>query len=235
MTPALQDRLDRLQRIYDLYDRETASCRWACRAGCDLCCTANVTLTGLEALRICHGLGNRLPQILARLENGRDPRRFRPATTINAIAAMTLAGEDPPEEAADAEAGACPLLADRRCSIYPLRPFACRCMVSTQPCGENGYASIDDFFLTVNTVFQQVIEDLDAAGCTGNLSDLLPLTGRPDTLSAGEQGRWDCRTLSLASNRPMPALMVPPEHRARLAPILDALQRIRAGGPSTAR
>jgi hypothetical protein len=234
VTLALEHRLDALQRIYAIHDQVLASYDLACRQGCDPCCTANVTLTGLEALRIVEGLGARCEPLIAPMLASRDPRRFRPAFTINAIAAMALAGEDSPEEGADPEAGSCPLLADRRCAIYPLRPFACRCMVSTRPCTKGGYATIDDFLVTVNTVFQQVIEHLDAGGCTGNLSDVLPLLSQPDILADCQRGRWGCRASALAANQPMPALMVPPEHRARLAPILDALQRIRLGQtPST--
>jgi hypothetical protein len=162
---------------------------------------------------------------LAPLASAADPRRFRPRVGINTVAALVLGDEDPPEEGADPASGPCPLLQARCCPIYPLRPFACRCMVSTRPCEAVGYATIDDFLVTVNTVFQQTIEDLDAGGATGNLSDLLPLLGRPDVKEIYARGRLDPAALNLAPNRRMPALMVPPEHRARMAPIIERLRK----------
>jgi Fe-S-cluster containining protein len=225
LNAALRNRLEALAQIYEIYDRALASFDLACRQGCDHCCTANVTLTSLEARRIIEGLGDRADEILAQLQARPDSRRFRPVVTINAIAAMTLAGEEPPEESAQAGAGACPLLVEGRCPIYSLRPFACRCMVSTRPCEAAGYATVDDFLVTVNTVFQQVIEQLDADGCTGNLRDVLCGLGR-----SGGGVALDCERLGLAANRPMPALMVPPEHRGRIAALLDQLRCVSLGG-----
>ena len=47
----------------------------------------------------------------------------------------------------------------------------------SQNCGETGSADIDDFTASVNTVFLQVIEHLDAEGCSGNLIDVLQIHG----------------------------------------------------------
>lgn len=227
MTSLFEHRLDALQRIYEVYDQALAAYDLACRAGCDACCTANVTLTTLEALKVVAGLGEDVEKIRALLTSAPDPRRFRPRVGINTVAALALGGEDPPQEGADPEAGPCPLLRDSRCPIYPVRPFACRCMVSSQPCDAAGYATIDDFLVSVNTVFQQTIEDLDAAGATGNLSDLLPMLRRCDIKEAYGRGQLDPAALGLAPNRRMPALMVPPEHRGRMAPIIERLRQIK--------
>jgi hypothetical protein len=221
----LEHRLDALQRIYDIYHQVLAGCDLACQRGCDACCTANVTLTTLEALGVAGGLGDAAEKVLAPLTAKPDPRRFRPQTSINTLAAMVLDGQDPPEEGADPEAGPCPLLRDRCCPIYPLRPFACRCMVSARPCDAAGYATIDDFLVSVNTVFQQTIEDLDAAGATGNLSDLLPLLSRHEFEETYGRGELDPAALKPAPNRRMPALMVPPEHRGRMAAIIERLRK----------
>jgi hypothetical protein len=220
-----EHRLDMLRRIYAVYDQVLAPYALACHRGCDACCTANVTLTTLEAWGIVVGLGDDAEQVLARLGSPPDPRRFRPRVGINTVAALVLNGEDPPEEGADPEAGACPLLRDHCCPIYPLRPFACRCMISTRPCDTVGYASIDDFLVTVNTVFQQTIEDLDVGGATGNLSDLLPLFFSPGFKETYAGGGLPPSPLDLAPNRRMPALMVPPEHRARMGPVIERLQK----------
>jgi hypothetical protein len=80
-----------------------------------------------------------------------------------------------------------------------------------------------DFVLTVNTVFLQTIEHLDAAGCTGNLADVLRCLLPDDNRQAFRDGRLSCSATGLIGNHPLTVLMVPPEHRNRLQPILSAL------------
>ena len=62
---------------------------------------------------------------------------------------------------------------DSQCPLYLLRPFGCRCLVSRHDCGNKGYAEIEDFVLSVNTIFMQTIEHVDLNGCTGNMIDVI--------------------------------------------------------------
>ena len=65
------------------------------------------------------------------------------------------------------------MLTNNLCSVYPVRPFACRCFFSKEDCAENECATIDDFVLAVNNIFLQVIEHVDQDRFTGNLTDIL--------------------------------------------------------------
>jgi hypothetical protein len=97
-------------------------------------------------------------------------------------------------------------------------------MISRRRCEDTGFADMEGFQVTVSTVFQQVVEHVDADGCTGNLVDvLLALTdeGLPKPVASA-----DCRAGGLLSNRRLSVLMVPPEHRDRIAPLLAKLQSI---------
>ena len=118
----------------------------------------------------------------------------------------------------------CFQLADSLCSIYELRPFGCRCLVSRNNCGEKGYAEIDEFVLSVNTVFLQTIEHVDANGCTGNLVDVLKVLSSAYYLDAYENKTLNCENTGLISNHPLTALMIPPEHRIRMEPILNSFR-----------
>jgi hypothetical protein len=155
-----------------------------------------------------------------------EKRVFRPLLTTNRIAELCRQGREIPEEAFGDPAEICPLLEENACPVYPLRPFGCRCLVSRVPCRESGTAEMPDFVLTVNTVFLQTIEHLDATGCTGNLADVLLCLLSAENRQAYEEGRLSCNATGLIGNHPLTVLMVPPEHRNRLQPILGALAKL---------
>jgi hypothetical protein len=201
---SLEKRLNVLEQIYVLHENVMKKLDLACRVGCDLCCTRNVTVTSREARQITRFLETAdRPDLLEKLEAAKNMKRFQPLTTTNTLAHLCRNGITPPEETCDPAWRPCPLLKDHRCAIYEVRPFACRCMVSKFVCRQGGQAEIDDFLLAIHTVFMQFIEHADASGCTGNLIDMLPLTGQP----LPENG--------FIPNRPLEMILLPPEYQAR--------------------
>jgi hypothetical protein len=224
----IERKLKAIEAVYALYDGFLQTEPTACGRGCTDCCTTQVTLTTLEAYRIWE---NRLEAGAGGLEEGLTavaaaPRR-RPQLTANGIAALCAAGREPPEEDPHAPRGACPLLAEGLCSIYALRPFHCRCFVSRTLCRAAGCADVTEFMVSVNTVFLQTIEHLDADGCSGNLLDLLAVFAAAENRVAYTSGALRCSGNGLIANAPMEVLMVPPEHRPRMEPILERLRTIR--------
>jgi Fe-S-cluster containining protein len=213
-------RLKALDQLYALYDQFTGGRDIACRKFCADCCTCNVTLTSLEAARIMAGLddGEKF-NLLEKLGKTLANPRFTPKITLNRLADICMQGGDPPDEKIDPAWGACPLLMDKACTIYAVRPFGCRCMTSFQKCSKTGAADMDDFTLTVNHVFLQIIENLDKNGYFGNLSDMLA-----QTLAKKADGSLPPR---LIRNSPLNALLIPPEHGEKIQPILSAFRAIR--------
>jgi Fe-S-cluster containining protein len=224
----IQRKLKALDGIYAVYDDFLRSQEIACRMHCRHCCTTRVSLTTLEAYKIRETL---LPgardQLDRRLAAGRGLARFRPRLTTNALAELCAQDADIPPEDEDGGEGECPLLAEDLCSIYALRPFNCRCFVSRTPCSRAGGAEVDEFMIGVNTVFLQTIEHLDDNGCSGNLLDVLAVLGDEGQRTAYAEDRLHCTGCGLAANRPLTVLMVPPEHRARMAPVLKNLRGVR--------
>jgi Fe-S-cluster containining protein len=215
-------KLKLLDRIYEICDEFSASLRVACRRYCAHCCTGNVTMTSLEAYNIVEYLINtQQTQRLDVLKEQLLKPRFQPKITTNALALCYLEGREPPEEESDPAWGICPFLTDNECPIYPARPLGCRCFVSRLNCREIGAADIEEFVLTVNTVFLQYIEHLDTDGLFGNFSDILMFMAeehnRKHDLSAPQA--------ELIANMPIRVLMIPPEHRQRIQPILHSLSR----------
>ena len=213
------NQIQTLKTIYHLYDRQMEKITAACRKHCSACCTTNVTMTRLEGLLICASVSREI--IAAALpdpSNGLLPR-FRPSLSTNGYAKL-CGKEDGPHDDDDSreQPGSCPFLKDSVCTIYPARPFGCRCMMSTTMCNENGYAVIDDFTLTVNTLFLQFIEHYDQGGFFGNMTDVLAYL-----IDKDENPRISSRIIA---NQPIPALMVPPGHRENTTALVNALHKI---------
>ncbi|MDA8405169.1 MAG: YkgJ family cysteine cluster protein [Desulfobacteraceae bacterium] len=219
-------RLKALDQLYAVYDQFTGNRNVACQKFCADCCTCNVTLTGLEAARITAGLDENTKQAIRwKLTNLLARPRFIPEITINRLADICAQGGEPPEEVVDPAWGACPLLENKSCPIYDVRPFGCRCMTSFQKCSDTGVADIDDFSLTVNHVFLQLIEHMDKNGSFGNISDMLA-----DVLSGGavasKTRSGSHHSPRLIPNSPLNTLLIPPGHREKIQPILAALRTI---------
>jgi hypothetical protein len=226
----IEQKLELLNQIYGIFDAFARSLDVACRKYCAHCCTSNVSLTTLEGYRLVHSLEpDQLEHLQQCLVPASEKRVFRPLLTTNRIADLCRQGREIPEEAFGDPADNCPLLEEKACPVYPLRPFGCRCLVSRVPCRESGTAEMPDFVFSVNTVFLQTIEHLDATGCTGNLADVLLCLLPDENRQAYKEGRLSCSATGLIGNHPLTVLMVPPEHRNRLQPILGALAKLSTG------
>ena len=224
---ALEKKLEALNRVYKIYDDFSAALDLACKPKCAHCCTTNVTMTTLEGYKILNDLiAAGQQEIIDSLKEIQESSRFQPQLTTNRMAELCAADAKVPQEDTAGQWQDCFLLDDSLCTIYDLRPFGCRCFVSRQNCGETGYADIDDFTASVNTVFLQVIEHLDAEGCSGNLIDVLQLMASDDKRRTYERGELDCEENKLIVNWELKVLMIPPEHREKIEPIMQQLREI---------
>lgn len=217
-----------LDQIYTIYDQFAGELDPACKKHCDHCCTSGVTLTTLEGYKIIDSLASATrTDIIQKLQAASEREPFRPQITTNRLANLYAEGVEPPEEVGGRELSTCPILLDRQCPIYDVRPYGCRCLISRRNCGEKGYAEIEDFVLSVNTVFLQTIEHVDAGGCSGNLVDVLQTLSQEKNREAYINGTLHCTSNKLIPNQQLEVLMIPPEHRTRMEPILQELRQIK--------
>ena len=224
----LEEKLKILNRIYGIYDDFAADIDMACGMYCSRCCTRNVTMTTLEAYNIINTVAPENKSSLIRLlERSSQHARFQPKTTTNKIAELCVQGEELPDEDSDVDGGECPLLDDNLCTIYGIRAFGCRCFISKVNCNQSGYADVDEHVLTVNNIFLQTIEHVDASGCSGNLTDVLLCLVSRKARAAYRNNQLRCAKSGLIRNSPMPALMIPPAQRDKVKPIVEKLQSIR--------
>lgn len=224
----LTAKLTVLERMSAIYDQFIDGADLACAKFCAHCCTANVTMTTLEGYRIIDHLEpTGRTQWLQAIAAQAHPDRFAPQISINRLADICARGEDPPDGQPNAETGPCPVLTDDACPFYAVRPFGCRCMVSSRNCGQTGFADMDPFILTVNDVFLQYIEHIDAQGYTGNFVDVMRFLASADNRRRYAAGQLGPPPDGLVANQPVFVLMIPPEHRQRIQPLLTQMRRIR--------
>lgn len=222
----IQNRLIVLKAINQLFDDFVADQAMACRKACAVCCTCNVTLTTLEGFLIVDQLtGQQQVSLFERFQPFRTTERFQPTISINRMAQMCLQGIDIPEESADPGMGDCPLLEEDICPIYPIRPFACRSMLSTTVCRRGGEARISPFVMTVSQTILQYLEAIDTPGYSGNFIDILIFLSDPEHKDAYQSGQLPPAPAGLTTNMDLPVLMIPPEHRIRITPLLQKLQQ----------
>ena len=223
----LDPKLSALAELYDLFDEILTPFSFDCQKGCDHCCSTHLTGTTVEIWPIWQHLA-----MGSTSEKGPfldiEPN-FRPQITINDLAARCARDEPVPKQAEpSATADRCPLLIDPICSIYPVRPFACRMMTSAHNCGEFGYADVNPIVLTFANVFMQAIEHLDQGGLTGYMGDLLSHFDDEKIRTAYKAGIQLKSTATLLSNHPLSTLMVPPEHRLQTMPVVQKMNTILA-------
>ena len=224
---------DVLKKIYSLYHETLAGvdAEPVCREKCASCCTCNVPLTSLEAGLLMDSLGAGEKEDLEDRIRQRFPeKRYIPKMTTNGFARLCMENKTIPEEENDPAFGSCPLLEDDLCSVYEVRPFGCRALLSEIHCSKGGFARVPPLVLTLNTLFLQAIEHLDQNGFSGNLSDMaaLVLSGksfadRADILhDTGEPRLFVC-------NEKIPAFMVPTKHQRRLKTLMEELGGLLSG------
>lgn len=219
-------RLEILERMLLIYDEIIGKYSFECGKGCSSCCTRNVTVTSLEAFRIARKISDeKRTDLLEALEKTSLLPRFIPKTTANGFAAIMMSGADEPEEIVDPSWKPCPFLDSQGiCGIYDARPFNCRCMHSEQKCEEDGFSVLPPFVVTLNNVFLQYIEHLDKNGFFANMTDAVLWMAEESGMESYEKnGSAENAPESFPRCIPMPFLMVPPEHRAEIRPVLEKI------------
>jgi len=215
-------RFDKLRQLYELYEVVMAKDQFVCYKGCSTCCTCNVTLTSLELDYIKVFLGPEREEEFVDLFRKNLPlKRFQPQTTINGFARLCMEGGEVVEEENDPLWGVCPLLLNNVCTIYPVRPFGCRSLVSKEDCRFHGVATVPPLVLTLNNIFMQYLENIDSKGVSGNIFDMF----------LEHSSDLSFTRIVTIDNQEARVLMVPSEHRERIRPLLKDLAGItRLGG-----
>lgn len=216
--------LELLKNVYALYQEVIAPFDAVCQQKCSSCCTCNVALTSLEAALMITALSQQEKKdLLTRINDHFPAKRYQPKMTTNRFARLCMEGRDIPEEKNDSSWGKCPLLVDDMCSLYDVRPFGCRALMSEIQCRKNGYAQMPPLALTINDLFLQYIEQADVQGVFGNLSDMLILFLSENLMENSAGWVEKPQDKKLVSNEKIAVWMIPPEHRQQVRSVLEQL------------
>lgn len=158
----------------------------------------------------------------------------RPKQTINEFAADCFAGKDTEQEE-EGSRDSCPFLKDDICTIYPVRPFGCRCFLSQHVCTRTRPALVTNEYLTACTVISQLVEHLGQGEYYGNLLDVVPamldisryhsIAERTSNTALVHSAR--SRTLTA---KPLPGFLLPPEDADTVTPLIDTIFKTRVEG-----
>lgn len=213
-----------VERIFAIFSDWCKDRTWACRKGRASCCTQNVTLTTLEAQQIVTFIreNNREEWLAAILAGKLSPHR--PNYTINTLARACLAGKELAEETPSTPVP-CPFLLESCCTIYPVRPFACRSFLSLKSCNPLQPALVDGPHLAAATAINQLLEHLDQGKAWGNMLDILTLL-----LNERKEGENVNGTRHTLRSQPLPGFMLGPDEYDQVAPLLERIFLTSVGG-----
>ena len=227
----LEQKLELLHCLYDVFSDFVAErFQPVCAQRCSVCCTRDITATTLEAYELLKALkeaGRR--DLIDRAMDIAAGDLFRPRVTTNAMAYACLTRQEPPVEEAPATSDPCPFLVDELCEAYERRPFSCRGMFSLIRCRPAGEAEVPPELISIVTVCWQIIEHLDVGGLYGNLLDLMK-TLDDDARAFQYETGGQLIAAKLPPTRPLPGLLVPPEHDGLVREFLQALFQKECGG-----
>jgi Fe-S-cluster containining protein len=213
-----------LTAVYEVYDSVTEKLPKACHRGCDTCCTQNVVSTTLEGdLMMDYLEKTGRSSLLEQAVTGTDNTRFRPSITLNELAGYCLRQETPPDQDLEHGFTACPFLEDQGCPVYEVRPFSCRCLWSEEICADHGEAVMNPVLVSLNGVFEQIIEHVDSGGLYGNLLDVLRALHSSEGKEAYRLSKPLVPGAHLLTTRPNPGFLVPPLHRPMVMNALNLL------------
>ncbi len=219
---ALEEKKLLLKGLYEVFEEEAGKFSFVCEPGCADCCTVNVLATGIEALNLLDSLSQEEKKRWQdRLKPYQGKERLRPKVTPNEMAALYMAGKEPPlDEGFCFEP--CPFLDTKGlCQIYEMRPLSCRTFFSLKRCREEGEAVVPPEFFSLTMVFMQLLEEIDLAGLYGNYIDLLLFFFEKE----GKNPEELVIPPELLANREAPDFAIPPQHEDYLRPILGRLYR----------
>ncbi len=220
--------------IYNAFEKWTKE-GCVCKKGCSACCTQNVIITAVEGELIHRFIREheKFEWFVAKLQQKGTSRR--PQLTTNGFAANCLDGIEVQLESYGSE-DPCPFLEENCCSIYEVRPFSCRCFVSTRVCGPGVPALIAESSLSASTAVMQIIEHLGQGEFIGNMFDvLLALCDLPENKKCGKLlpvSLADEGLANVVKAQPLPGFLLLEEEMETVGPLLETIFSSKVGDRS---
>lgn len=225
-----------LDIIYTEFEQWSSKENFCCSKGCAVCCTQNVTITALEGSKIIEFcLENKLESWLAKKLSSQQLTAPPRKTTNEYIATFLEGGEE--EKSGIDTTKKCSFLENNTCTIYPVRPFSCRCFVSQKRCDQHGAAQLPNYYLSASMGVMQIIEHLGQFEYWGNMVDVLlsqcDYSSYHKIASALENPALIMQArLRTLKAKPIPGFSFPKEDIDAISPLFDAIFKTKIGEKS---
>ena len=220
-----------LETIYKEFENWSSTQNFCCRKGCSTCCTQNVTITALEGERILDYCirENLRSWLLSKLEHLES--HGKPLQTTNEYV-LSIFQDKEEHEGLTPPKGVCPFLEKGRCTIYPVRPFSCRCFASETICRENEAATVAEHYFYGSTIAMQLIEHLGQFERWGYMTDILVSlihSKNYEAFISNDSFELQDSSKHIRTAQPIPGLYIPPEYEQLINPLLRAIFDTRVG------
>lgn len=196
--------------IFDRFESWSTQFGFACNKGCAVCCTTDVSITEPEGKLLLdfiiteHGV----QWLTEKLDSA--PLHRPLSQTTNEYARACLEGRDTEVEQARL-GGVCPFLENEICSVYPARPFSCRCFASTVCCRREGSALLPPEYVSAATAVSQILEHVGQFSLWGTMVDVIILQAAAAGHISGT-GRFEQNLAAARGNcltaRPLPGFLI---------------------------
>jgi Fe-S-cluster containining protein len=203
-----------LNSLYKCFYQWSKMEEFCCAAGCAACCSQNVTLTAQEGARILDFLRKEGQDHLVYEKIKALPSWPKPKQTTNEYVLTSLQNQETEQDSVRRQ-GPCPFLSKNHCTIYPVRPFSCRCFASETKCMTDIAAAVPEHYLYGSIVVMQLIEHLDQFHHWGYMTDmLLYLYGSNIDKET---------TKNLLISKPLPGFFLTEQHNDRVQLLIDSI------------
>jgi Fe-S-cluster containining protein len=232
--------LHKMYQIFEQWSNRQPLLSLACKKGCAVCCTQNVTVTAIEAEDILRYIqsNDKCDWFAARLSatRGQSGTHYKAATvTTNDFARACLESRDIDPELQSSTA-VCPFLEQNLCSIYPARPFSCRLFLSQKTCLAGQAAVVPNYYLEASTAVSQLIEHLGQKEYWGNMLDVLPalldISEFRDIAEKCSQTIIIQSRMRTLSAQPLPGFLLSEEGEPMVRPLLEEIFAAEIDGKS---
>lgn len=222
-----------LHTIYTCFNDWADRFSFCCSKGCSVCCTQNVTITSLEAKNIIHFLhsNNRIKLTVRQLRRVKHTQA--PRLTTNEYVQGSIDNHELHQQHTD-QSTTCLFLEENVCTIYPVRPFSCRCFTSQKICTAENPASIPDEYLYGAIITQQILEHLDQSRPWGSMTDMLigQIHAPSATISppdSSETNSFEEATSRLLVCKPCSQLCIHQHHELSLSALIESIFSTQVG------
>lgn len=220
-----------LKTIYSCFSEWSGQYDFQCEAGCSTCCSQNITITALEGEVIVKYCRERKTENWLRQRLAQAAELPRMHQTTNQFAQALLNNEDSIDPPPVLEYS-CVFLENGSCSIYPSRPFSCRCFASEVKCGSSHAAAVPPHYLYASVAVMQIIEHLGQFEGWGYMTNMVK-NHLCSTASADDA--WQYRALANTNNniltaQPLPGFIYPLQQEKQIAPLLESIFSSQVGG-----